>query len=161
MVKTGNTAWKNHALVSVCASRRFGDMKLSRESVLIIAICVADLATTIWFVRSHGAQEANPIMRFFLEQGLIAFILAKAMFCLGPLALIEWARRRNPLFVRGALRAGIALYLGFYGTVVWKINAPTEDRTYTHAEMAAIYEYAAMPVTNEHLAALRTRMVRK
>src|ERR1043166_1808012 len=102
-------------------------MKLSRESALIIAICVADLVTTLWFVRGHGAQEANPLMRLFLEQGIIAFILAKCAFCVGPLALIEWARKQHPFFVTCALRTGILLYLGFYGTVVYKINRPPED----------------------------------
>src|SRR4051812_14922973 len=97
-------------------------MKLSREGACILAICVADLITTIWFVRGHGAEEANPLMRLFLEQGLITFVLAKGVFCVGPLALIEWARNQHPFFVKCALRTGIALYLGFYGMVVWKIN---------------------------------------
>src|SRR5512142_1409053 len=84
-------------------------MKLSRETAVILAICLADLLTTIWLVRCHGAVEANPLMRPFLDHGLFTFVLAKSFFCLAPLAVLEWARRQHPVFVQTALRTGIAL----------------------------------------------------
>ena len=129
-------------------------MRLSRETALIAAICVADLISTIWLVHVHGAEEANPLMNGFLQHGVGAFILAKSLFCLGPLALIEWARRHRPAFCRRALRAGIALYVGFYGIVVWKINHPSEEPGephYTAAEVAQITANAEMPATPEEL----------
>lgn len=135
--------------------------KLSRESALIIAICLADLISTIWLVHGQGAQEANPLMRHFLERGVIVFILAKAAFCLGPLALIEWARRHHPHFVRYSLRMGIALYLGFYGMVVWKINhPPADERVYSPAEVAAITQYAASPASPEQIQEIRAQIAR-
>jgi hypothetical protein len=130
-------------------------MKLSREGKLLIAICFVDLMTTLWFVHFHGAQEANPLMRQFLEKSVLLFIIAKAAFCLGPLAIIEWARGRNPAFVQGAMRAGIFLYLGFYGSVVWKINQQSGEPTYTPDEAAQIRAFASMPVHPQRLADLR------
>lgn len=133
-------------------------MKLSRESAILISICLADLVTTIWLVYGHGAQEANPLMRGFLDHGVIVFTLAKACFCLVPLALIEWARRDHPHFVRCALRTGIALYLGFYGSVVWKINQGSSEPDLTVAQIASITEYANTPSTQQEMDVKRAQL---
>jgi hypothetical protein len=142
-------------------SRRRRFMKLSREGAVLVMICVLDLATTIWFVSCHGAAEANPLMRRFLEMGLAAFILAKGALSFGPLAMIEWARRRHPHFVIRALRAGIALYIGFYGLGVWNINRQSSDFDFTTAEMVAIHEEAGKAPTQEQLNEFRIRVARK
>ena len=122
-------------------------MKISRESVALIIICMADLATTIWFVSQHGAEEANPFMRYFLEMGIPVFILAKAFMCAGPLAMLEWARCRHQQFVTLALRTGIILYLGSYGMVVWRINESIDAPKLTEAQIQAIEYGASRPAT--------------
>lgn len=99
-------------------------MKIARESWVIAAIGIADLITTIIFIRHHGAQEANPLFRLYWEMGLFAFIAAKMACLLGPIVVLEWARKRNPLFVSRALRGAIAAYLIFYGVGFVRLNAP-------------------------------------
>ena len=120
-------------------------MKLARESWALAVICTVDLITTIYLVQNHGAAEANPVMRYFLELGYVAFIIAKAFMFVIPLAILEWARRRQPAFVRGMLRVGIVLYLGSYGAVVWRINARADGEAYTPEETVAIEKECSKP----------------
>lgn len=124
-------------------------MRIARESWIITAICIADLITTLWFVGIHGAGEANPIMRFFLLQGVIAFILAKCLLFVGPLVILEWARCQRPVFVRSMLRVAIAGYIGMYGVGVWKINAQARAGIPSDREIDAIIRQCAIPVTKE------------
>jgi hypothetical protein len=95
---------------------------ISRESWIIAAICVADLVSTLIFVHHHGAREGNPLMDFYLQKGVIPFILAKCTMFLFPIVIIEWARRHNPDFVRRMARFAIAAYIGLYVVVVAKEN---------------------------------------
>ena len=74
-------------------------MKIAKETWIIMVIGIADLATTILFIRHHGAQEANPLFKHYWEMGLTAFIAAKIAMLVGPLVVLEWARIRNPRFV--------------------------------------------------------------
>lgn len=99
-------------------------MKIAKESWIIAAIGLADLVTTIIFIRYYGAQEANPLFRDFWRMGLPAFILAKALCVVGPLTLLEWARRREPGFVCWALRLAIVGYVGAYGIGLVTLNEP-------------------------------------
>ncbi|GBC95034.1 hypothetical protein HRbin16_00821 [bacterium HR16] len=95
---------------------------ISRESWIIAAICVADLVSTLIFVHHHGAREGNPLMDFYLQKGVVPFVLAKCTMFLLPIAIIEWARRHNPDFVRRMARFAIAAYVGLYVVVVAKEN---------------------------------------
>jgi hypothetical protein len=97
-------------------------VKLSFEGALILLIGGTDLITTVWLVHLHGAAEGNPMMRFFLAQGVVAFAAVKAAFCLGPVVFLEWARRHRPILVRRALRIAIALYACAYALGVWGVN---------------------------------------
>lgn len=99
-------------------------MRIARESWIIAGIGVADLITTIIFIRHHGAQEANPLFKLYWQMGLFSFIVAKAVCLVGPLLILEWASKRNPRFVRQALRSAIVAYLAFYSIGFLKLNAP-------------------------------------
>ncbi len=133
-------------------------MRISWESRLIVGVCVVDLLTTLWIVHSHGGQEYNPVMRFYLDRGTTAFILAKFLFVAGPLTVLEWARRHRPAFVRGMLRTGLALYVVLYGIVVWKVNTPSpEDREF-EAYRQAVEMWAATPVSPAEAALYQAQM---
>ena len=119
-------------------------MKVSRESMILAAICAADLVTTLWFVNVYGGAEANPLMRYYLERSTALFVVAKVILVCGPLAVLEWARRMTQ-FVTGMLRTAIALYLCLYGTVVWRINSANAARNPSPAELAAVEHWAAHP----------------
>ncbi len=99
-------------------------MRIARESWIIATIGIADLITTIVFIRHHGAQEANPLFKLYWQMGLFAFIVAKSVCLIGPLLILEWASKRNPRFVRQALRSAIVAYLAFYSIGFLKLNAP-------------------------------------
>jgi len=110
-------------------------MKIAKETWVILFIGVVDLISTIMFIQNHGAEEANPIFRRYWEMGLLAFIFAKMALLLGPLVVLEWARKRNPRFVYWSLRGAIAAYLVLYGIGFIRMNTPV-----AHAE-----EVTALP----------------
>jgi hypothetical protein len=97
-------------------------MKIAKETWIILAIGLADLATTIIFIQQHGAQEANPLFKRYWEMGLAAFVAAKFALLVGPLYVLEWARPRNPRFVSWALRSAIVAYLMMYGVGYVRLN---------------------------------------
>jgi hypothetical protein len=97
-------------------------MKIAKETWIILAIGLADLATTILFIQHRGAEEANPLFKRYWEMGLAVFVGAKIALLVGPLSILEWARTRNPKFVNSALRGAIAAYLVMYGIGFYKLN---------------------------------------
>jgi len=85
------------------------------ETTCLAAIGLADLLSTVYWIATGHAMEANPLMaRVLTALGPWGFALLKAALLGGPLAVAEWARRRHPRFVRWALRAAIVLYVGAY-----------------------------------------------
>ncbi|HZT42523.1 MAG TPA: DUF5658 family protein [Chthonomonadaceae bacterium] len=99
-------------------------IKISPESWVLIAIGTADLVTTVLWIRQGNAQEANPLFKYYLNQGLLAFIVAKYVCLLGPILVMEWARRYKPRFVQWALRGAVLAYVGLYGLGVARVNNP-------------------------------------
>src|SRR5437763_887092 len=97
-------------------------MKIAKETWIILGIGLADLATTILFIQYHGAEEANPIFRGYLEMGLAVFVCAKMALLIGPLYVLEWARPRNPHFVAWALRSAIVAYVLMYSVGYYRLN---------------------------------------
>lgn len=91
---------------------------------MIAVLGIADLITTIVFIEHHGAEEANPLFRHLWEMGLFAFISAKLLLIACPLMVLEWARKRRPLFTMRALRGAIAAYIMLYGIGFVRLNGP-------------------------------------
>lgn len=87
---------------------------VSREVVWISAICMLDLATTLYWVSQGHAREGNPIMAFFLDQGAAPFIAAKIATFAPALIAAEWHRPRNPRLIQKLLRWVIVAYLFIY-----------------------------------------------
>src|SRR5262249_19044075 len=119
--KSLRTAIINNGGPSACAPGIFR-MRLSKESLLLICIGVLDLISTLVWVNIHGAQEANPIFRHYLELGPIWFALMKMVMLAAPIFLLEWARRRRPVFTRYASRFAVGAYLLMYVVGVAKLN---------------------------------------
>jgi len=95
---------------------------ISRESSCLVAICLLDTLLTILFVALGIATEANPLMRFWLEHGYVAFALVKMGTLVPVILLAERHRRRNPIFVTRVLRLGIVAYLGIYLVALVTVN---------------------------------------
>src|SRR5437660_799811 len=96
--------------------------KVCFSTYLLGSICMVDLSTTVVLLRFGGAAEANPLMARFLAHGVCAFVGAKLVFILLPICILEWARRRRPLFVLRAVAFGIAAYLMLYTVGVSRAN---------------------------------------
>jgi len=87
---------------------------LAKESYVILAICLLDLVLTGWLIDTKRATEGNPIMSFYLSNGIGMMIAAKMVLIAMPLFVAEWARRYRPRFVHRALRLAIAIYISLY-----------------------------------------------
>jgi hypothetical protein len=93
------------------------------ETTLLALIGCLDLVTTMFLISSGQAWEANPLMAPLLRShGPGGLILGKVFLLAGPLVIAEAARKRNPAFVRTALRVGIALYLVLYFIGFTRLN---------------------------------------
>lgn len=109
-------------------------MKVSRESFVIICICLLDLVATIWLVATRRAIEGNPVMSFYLDQGWFALIAAKTLLIVFPIFIAEWGRRYRPTFVRRALRLAIVVYLGVYLTAFINLDVMASVRSISSAD---------------------------
>jgi hypothetical protein len=98
-------------------------LTISRESLGLIGICVADTLLTLLLLGLGLAKEANPLMAFLLDFGVSAFCFVKLGTVLALVLLAEWYKRQNPAFVRQALRLGIIVYIGTYFGTLLAVNA--------------------------------------
>ena len=99
-------------------------MILARETVLLAAVCLADLVLTLALISTGYFTEGNPILGHYLQYGLGAMALVKLGSFLLPLAIAEWYRPRHPMFVRCVLRATLYLYIAGYVIGVTSVNLP-------------------------------------
>jgi hypothetical protein len=98
------------------------ETKISRESLLLAAICITDMILTATLVQFKLAAEQNPLMAACLGKGIGIFIIVKMLTFVPFIALAEYYRRHNPAFVRTATRCAIFLYLSVYATVLIRVN---------------------------------------
>ena len=96
--------------------------KISPESVLLAAICIIDMVTTITLVKFRLAVEQNPLMAACLSRGVATFVMAKLLSFVPFVVVAEMHRRRNPAFVRAASRVAIFLYLFIYSAILVRVN---------------------------------------
>jgi len=82
--------------------------------VVVAAICLLDLVTTVVLLHRGEAVEGNPLMAYFVQFGLPAFCAAKLLFVVPPLLVAEWFRRYNEPLVRGTLRFVAVAYVVLY-----------------------------------------------
>lgn len=86
-------------------------LRVSRESMILVAICLADMFATLFFVLRGCAVEQNPIMAACLRQSPAAFVLVKLLSFVPFIIAVELYRRKNPSFAQLACRSAIVLYL--------------------------------------------------
>ena len=95
---------------------------LAWQSCALAALCCADLVSTIWLCRVHGADEANPLMAYFLAQGVLVFAAAKLVLTALPITVLEWARRIRPSVAVIGLNTALLGYITLYGAGLAHIN---------------------------------------
>jgi hypothetical protein len=95
---------------------------ISRESLALFIICIADTLSTMALVSKGLAVEANPWMRHCLECGGVAFFLVKMVPVAALIALAEWRKRSRPQFVRRALLVAVIIYVSAYAISMAAVN---------------------------------------
>lgn len=98
------------------------NITISRESILLIFISLIDALFTILVISMGKAVEANPLMAECIRFGFGHFFLVKLCTVVPLVALAEWYRKRNPVFIRKALRAGIIGYVSIYFSALLIVN---------------------------------------
>lgn len=93
---------------------KWGGAWLAWDSLLLFLICTADMCSTLYWVHTGAASEANPWMAFCLHHGDAAFCAAKMVSCLPLLAFAAYYRPRRPRLIAISLRGTVALYVGIY-----------------------------------------------
>lgn len=94
-------------------------------NIVLLAIGLADLLTTIFWLRTGQATEVNPLMAALLKVSPTLFILAKIATLGAYVSVIEWYRRhRNPLFARVVSNITLLAYVGIYSISFVSVNAP-------------------------------------
>jgi hypothetical protein len=101
-------------------------MKFAKETWLLALICTLDMLSTAWLLGMHLAREANPIMRFYVDQGILTFIAVKTLLFFAPLYVLELLRRYRPLFIRKLILVGIAAYVLVYCVGVAAVNSRSD-----------------------------------
>jgi hypothetical protein len=95
---------------------------ISAESIVLMAICIVDLASTMWLLAAGLATEGNPLMAHLLSHSPLLFCTVKMGTVTCLVVVTEWYKRSNPAFARNVLRVAIVLYLVLYVTLVFAIN---------------------------------------
>lgn len=86
-------------------------LRVSKESLVLVAICLADMFATLFFVLRGCAVEQNPIMAVCLDHSPATFVLVKLASFVPFIIAIELYRKKDPRFARLACRSAIALYV--------------------------------------------------
>jgi len=102
-------------------------MTLTRESMVLIAICITDLVATIILINGKVATEGNPIMAFYLNYGIGTFVMMKITLMFLPIFVFEYSRQYRPRLVRIMMRTTIAAYLCIYLLLFLTINVGITD----------------------------------
>lgn len=97
-------------------------MTLTRESIVLISLCMIDLAATLILIGSDLASEGNPLMAFYLHYGVGTFVLIKLTLIFLPIFVAEWYMQFKPDFVRAVMRATIVGYVGIYALLFLIVN---------------------------------------
>lgn len=94
------------------------------ETICLALLSMLDLLVTVLLISAGVAEEANPLMAFFLRFGLGSFCLAKLLLVAVPLLTAEWYRRYNERLVVSTLRFVLAAYVLVYIVGVLYCNRP-------------------------------------
>ena len=89
------------------------------DSLTLAGVCLADMLSTLYWLHSGAAREANPVMAHSLQNGYGAFCAQKLASFLPLILFCAYYRSRRPRLVAIALRGTTVLYILFYIVGVW------------------------------------------
>ena len=92
-------------------------------NLLLMAVGLADLFSTMLWLHTGQIIEVNPIMAALLRGGEWLFFSTKLGTLVAYLGVMEWYRRyRNPVFARTVGMITLFSYLGIYAVSFCCVN---------------------------------------
>jgi hypothetical protein len=88
-------------------------MKISNHSIFLTCIAITDLLVTVVLILSGKFWEANPILSFYLNLSLFAFIFIKLLLILAPIFVLELLRTKQDN-IKNFIKVTSWLYVAFY-----------------------------------------------
>jgi hypothetical protein len=85
-----------------------------RETLILLLISYVDMMTTLYWVSTGAAVEANPLLQWTFEHHPVAFVIVKMLATLPAIVLAPKLAQKHPTFTIWLLRAVIAAYIGVY-----------------------------------------------
>ncbi|MBC8141758.1 MAG: hypothetical protein H7Y38_10005 [Armatimonadetes bacterium] len=84
------------------------------EVLILLILCAVDMYSTVYWVRTGVATEANPLLAWTFDIHPVVFVLIKAATFLPSLALASFLARKHPAKVTNLLRFVILAYVSIY-----------------------------------------------
>ena len=98
-------------------------VRILPANAFLIAVGLADLLSTLFWLKTGQAIEVNPVMAAVLRAGLGAFIIVKLSTLVAYVGMMEWYRRRhNPAFARLVGSITLFGYVGIYAVSFCVVN---------------------------------------
>ena len=89
--------------------------------IIVLSLSLLDALLTL-ILLSHGAKELNPVMRYYLNHGTLAFIFVKYGLTVLPMLIILFAK--EALITRYRIDIGVLFHIfaSFFGLVIaWEV----------------------------------------
>ena len=87
-----------------------------RETLLLLIISYIDMMTTLYWVSTGRATEANPFLQWTFSHHPVAFVIVKMLATLPAIYFAPKLAQKHPVFTTWLLRSVIAVYLLVYFT---------------------------------------------
>lgn len=95
--------------------KRLQSLQMLPVNAVVLAVGVADLLTTLFWLATGRAIEVNPVMAAVLRLGIWPFVIVKLGTLGAYISVLEWyRRRRNPVFARLMGNVTLIGYVGIY-----------------------------------------------
>lgn len=95
-------------------------------NAMLVLVGVADLLSTLYWLKTGQAVEVNPVMAAVLHGGIGLFIGVKLATLTAFVGVMEWyRRRRSAAFARLVGSATLIGYISIYTVSFCCVNYPT------------------------------------
>lgn len=92
-------------------------------NIVLLAVGLADLVTTLFWLATGRVIEVNPIMAAVLDTGVLLFVLVKLATLGAYIVVMEWYRRhRSPAFAKAMGNFTLIAYLCIYAVSFYSVN---------------------------------------
>ena len=86
---------------------------LHLSTLVLLTIGMFDLVTTLVWL-SMGFQEGNRLFAWLASMGTVPFVIGKLVFLIGPVMILEYARKTHPKSAEQGTWVAPGFYALFY-----------------------------------------------